>query len=82
MYSDSKEEKEFFEKKSKMPMTDKQIEYNRQAEQLTDRELQVKQAFYLSQINNSVMNIKNNVQFWFYSTIILLAIGVLILASK
>lgn len=79
MYSLSEEEKKTFNKSSKMVMSSEQIVYNQQAEELTDRELQLKQAYYLSQINKNTISIKNNVQFWFYFTIISIAIGVLIL---
>lgn len=82
MYSLSEEEKKTFNKSSKMVMSSEQIVYNQQAEELTDRELQLKQAYYLSQINKSTISIKNNVQFWFYLTIISIAIGVLILVMN
>ena len=78
MYSLSEEEKKQFNKSSKMVMSNDQILYNQQAEELTDRELQLKQAYYLSQINKNTQSIKNNVQFWFYLTILSIAGGVLI----
>lgn len=76
MYSLSEEEKKQFNKSSKMVMSSDQILYNEQAEELTDRELQLKQAYYLSQINKNTLSIKNNVQFWFYLTILSIAAGV------
>lgn len=78
MYSLSEEEKKQFNKSSKMVISNDQILYNQQAEELTDRELQLKQAYYLSQINKNTQSIKNNVQFWFYLTILSIAGGVLI----
>jgi hypothetical protein len=78
MYSLSEEEKKQFNKSSKMVMSSDQILYNEQAKELTDRELQLKQAYYLSQINKNTQSIKNNVQFWFYLTIVSIAGGVLI----
>nr|WP_314867021.1 hypothetical protein [uncultured Flavobacterium sp.] len=78
MYSLSEEEKKQFNKSSKMVMSNDQILYNQQAEELTDRELQLKQAYYLSQINKNTQSIKNNLQFWFYLTILSIAGGVLI----
>lgn len=81
MLEQSKEEKEFFNKQ-KMPMTHDQIIFNQQIEALTDRELQVKQAYYLAQINKNTLSIKNNVQFWFYATIVSAALGILILLSQ
>jgi hypothetical protein len=79
MYSLSEEEKKQFNKSSKMGMSSDQILYNQQAEELTDRELQLKQAYYLSQINKNTISIKNNVQFWFYLTIVSIAVGILAL---
>jgi hypothetical protein len=78
MYSLSEEEKKQFNKSSKMVMSSDQILYNELAKELTDRELQLKQAYYLSQINKNTQSIKNNVQFWFYLTIVSIAGGVLI----
>jgi hypothetical protein len=51
-------------------------------EKLTDRELQEKQAFYLHNINKNNTSIKNNVQFWFYATIICVVLTLIILGSK
>jgi hypothetical protein len=82
MYSLSEEEKKQFNKSSKMVMSSDQILFNEQAEELTDRELQLKQAYYLSQINKNTLSIKNNVQFWFYITIVSIAGGVLILVMN
>lgn len=82
MYSLSEEEKKQFNKSSKMVMSNDQILYNQQAEELTDRELQLKQAYYLSQINKNTLSIKNNVQFWFYITIVSIAGGVIILVMN
>lgn len=76
MYSLSEEEKKQFNKSSKMVMSSDQILYNEQAKELTDRELQLKQAYYLSQINKNTLSIKNNVQFWFYLTILSIAAGI------
>jgi hypothetical protein len=82
MYSLSEEEKKQFNKSSKMVMSSDQILYNEQAEELTDRELQLKQAYYLSQINKNTLSIKNNVQFWFYLTILSIAAGVFLMLKN
>ena len=63
-------------------MSSDQILYNEQAEELTDRELQLKQAYYLSQINKNTLSIKNNVQFWFYLTILSIAAGVFLMLKN
>lgn len=81
MYSLSEEEKKF-KKSTKMVMSSDQILYNEQAEELTDRELQLKQAYYLSQINKNTLSIKNNVQFWFYLTILSIAAGVFLMLKN
>ncbi len=81
MYSLSEEEKKF-KKSTKMVMSSDQILYNEQAEELTDRELQLKQAYYLSQINKNTLSIKNNVQFWFYITIVSIVGGFIILVMN
>ena len=47
-------------------------------EQLTDRELQEKQTYYLSEVYQNSKSIKNNVQFFFYITAISLVICFLI----
>lgn len=75
MYSKTEQEKEFLEKQNP-PKTLKELK------ELTDRELLERQAFYLMKIEQSNNSIKNNVQFWFYFTIIALALSILILASK
>lgn len=82
MYSLSEEEKKQLNKSSKMVMSSDQILYNEQAEELTDRELQLKQAYYLSQINKNTLSIKNNVQFWFYLTILSIAAGVFLMLKN
>ena len=82
MYSLSEEEKKQLNKSSKMVMSSDQILYNEQAEELTDRELQLKQAYYLSQINKNTQSIKNNVQFWFYLTILSIAAGVFLMLKN
>lgn len=82
MYSLSEEEKKQFNKSSKMVMSSDQILYNEQAKELTDRELQLKQAYYLSQINKNTLSIKNNVQFWFYLTILSIAAGVFLMLKN
>lgn len=51
-------------------------------EKLTDRELQEKQALYLRNIEKTNLSIKNNVQFWFYATIIAAALTIFIISSK
>jgi hypothetical protein len=51
-------------------------------EKLTDRELQEKQALYLRNIEKTNLSIKNNIQFWFYATIISVALTIIILGSK
>jgi hypothetical protein len=89
MLSQSKEEKEFFAKQNN-PTGEKKRFLNEEErvflsqnhiERFTDRELLEKQTFYLHQINKSNNSIKNNVQFWFYATIILAAIS-FIIANK
>ena len=82
MYSLSEKEKKQFNKSSKMVISSDQILYNEQAEELTDRELQLKQAYYLSQINKNTLSIKNNVQFWFYLTILSIAAGVFLMLKN
>lgn len=82
MYSLSEEEKKQFNKSSKMVKSSDQILYNEQAKELTDRELQLKQAYYLSQINKNTLSIKNNVQFWFYLTILSIAAGVFLMLKN
>jgi hypothetical protein len=82
MYSLSEEEKKQLNKSSKMVMSSDQILYNEQAEELTDRELQLKQAYYLSQINKNTLSIKNNVQFWFYLTILSIVAGVFLMLKN
>jgi len=90
MFSQSKEEKEFFEKQNQPDEGKKRFIYDHERvyvgtnyiEKLTDRELQEKQTYYLSQIYQTNKSIKNNVQFWFYTTIISVALTVIILASK
>ena len=82
MYSLSEEEKKQLNKSSKMVMSSDQILYNEQAEELTDRELQLKQAYYLSQINKNTLSIKNNMQFWFYLTILSIAAGVFLMLKN
>jgi hypothetical protein len=62
--------------------TDDERKFYENAEKLTDRELQEKQAYYLAQLNKNTLNIKNNVQFWFYATIISTALAILILGNQ
>ncbi len=63
-------------------MSSDQILYNEQAKELTDRELQLKQAYYLSQINKNTLSVKNNVQFLFYLTILSIAAGVFLMLKN
>lgn len=74
MLNQSTEEKEFFEKQKS------NVKPNEFSE-LSDRELQEKQIKILREISLSNQSIKNNVQFWFYATIVSAVIAVLILAS-
>lgn len=75
MLNQSTEEKEFFEKQKN------NVKPNEFSE-LSDRDLQEKQIKILREISLSNQSIKNNVQFWFYATIISAAIGILILESQ
>lgn len=78
MFGESKEEKEFYEKQNQPTDYKKRFLYEHEREyvnrnyieKLTDRELQEKQTYYLSQIYQMNKSIKNNVQFWYYATII------------
>jgi hypothetical protein len=53
-------------------------EYYDFIEQLTDRELQECQSYYLRNIEENSKNIKKNVQFFFWATLISLLIVVLL----
>jgi hypothetical protein len=44
-------------------------EFYRTTEELTDRELLERQAFYLYEINQNTKKTKENIQFFFYLTI-------------
>lgn len=85
MFNQSKEEKEFYEKQNQPSDYKKRFVFEHEREyvnrnyieKLTDRELQEKQTYYLSQIYLSNKSIKNNVQFWFYATIISSALVIL-----
>lgn len=48
-------------------------------EQFTDRELLEKQTYYLSQVYNNTSKVRDNVQFFFYLTVVSMALGLLIL---
>lgn len=86
MLSVSKEEKEFIEKQSQSQGEKKRFLYDHERvyvgqnyiEQLTDRELQEKQTYYLSQIYQNSKSIKTNVQFFFYLAIISFVLSVFI----
>lgn len=85
MLNQSKEEKEFYEKQNQPSDYKKRFVFEHEREyvnrnyieKLTDRELQEKQTYYLSQIYLTNKSIKNNVQFWFYATIISSALVIL-----
>ncbi len=72
MYSTTPQEKEMLEKGNpNPPKTLKEFK------ELSDRELLERQTLYLFNIQNSNERIKLNVQFWFYATIISVAITIL-----
>ncbi|MBX9886702.1 MAG: hypothetical protein K2Y30_02055 [Flavobacteriaceae bacterium] len=75
MLNQSTEEKEFFDNQKTNGKPD-------DLAMLSDRELQEKQIRILREISQSNISIKNNVQFWFYATIICAAIAILILVSQ
>lgn len=50
--------------------TDPERQFYKTTEELTDRELQERQAFYLYEINLNTKKTKENIQFFFYLTII------------
>ena len=54
----------------------------KELKELSDRELLERQTFYLMKIEQTNNSIKNNVQFWFYATIISVALTFIILGSK
>lgn len=72
MYSTTPQEKEMLEKgNTNPPKTLKEFK------ELSDRELLERQTLYLFNIQNINERIKINVQFWFYATIISVAITIL-----
>ena len=72
MYSTTPQEKEMLEKGNpNPPKTLKEFK------ELSDRELLERQTLYLFNIQNINERIKINVQFWFYATIISVAITIL-----
>jgi hypothetical protein len=77
MYSDSVTEKEFFEKQKQNPS-----KTTKELKELSDRELLERQTFYLMNIEKSSRSIKNNVQFWYYATIISVVLALIILGTK
>lgn len=58
--------------------TDNAREFYKTTEELTDRELQEKQTFYLWEINQNTKKTKENLQFFFYFTIVSVIAAVLI----
>ena len=76
MFNETKEEKEFFEKQTVPPTTLKELK------ELSDRQLLERQTFYLMKMDKSNNTIKNNIQFWFYATIICAVLTIILLGSK
>lgn len=58
--------------------TDNAREFYKTTEELTDRELLEKQTFYLWEINQNTKKAKENLQFFFYFTIVSVIAAVLI----
>ncbi len=58
--------------------TDNSREFYKTTEELTDRELLEKQTFYLWEINQNTKKAKENLQFFFYFTIVSVIAAVLI----
>ncbi|WP_329805397.1 hypothetical protein [Flavobacterium facile] len=58
--------------------TDNAREFYKTTEELTDRELQEKQTFYLWEINQNTKKTKENLQFFFYFTIVALLASLVI----
>ena len=65
--------------RSELIKTDKAREFYKTTEELTDRELQEKQTFYLWEINQNTKKTKENLQFFFYFTIVVLLSALVIL---
>lgn len=59
--------------------TDNAREFYKTTEELTDRELLEKQTFYLWEINKNTKKTKENLQFFFYFTIVSLLAALVIL---
>lgn len=77
MYSTTDQEKELLNKNNpNPPQTLKDFK------ELSDRELLERQTLYLSKIEKANIRIVANLQFWFYLTVIAIAIGVLIIVSE
>lgn len=72
MFSQSKEEKEFFDKQNPIENTTL----------LSEREIQERQIKLLEDIAKSNNRIKQNIQFWFYLTIASILIGLLIIFNQ
>lgn len=70
MFNQSKEEKEFYQKKQN-PIT----------VELSDRQLQEKQIYLLERIEISNERIKKNVVFFYYAFAVSLLLGIIILAN-
>ena len=64
--------------RSELIKTDNSREFYKTTEELTDRELLEKQTFYLWEINQNTKKAKENLQFFFYFTIVSVIAAVLI----